>query len=50
MLERGECVATLDVADRIAQALGIKLENLIGEARRRLEAGTIVVPRRRRRR
>jgi transcriptional regulator with XRE-family HTH domain len=50
MLERGECVATLDVAERIAQALGIKLEDLIGEARRRLEAGTLVLPRRRRRR
>jgi transcriptional regulator with XRE-family HTH domain len=48
MLERGECVATLDVADRIAQALGLNLEDLIGETRRRLEAGTLVIPRRRR--
>jgi ribosome-binding protein aMBF1 (putative translation factor) len=50
MLERGECVATLDVADRIAQALGIKLEDLIGETRRGLEAGTVAIPRRHRRR
>ena len=50
MLERAECAATLDVAERIAQALGIKLEDLIRETRRRLESGTVVIPRRRRRR
>jgi hypothetical protein len=42
-------VATLDVAERIARAFGIRLEDLIGEARRRLEAGTVVVPGDRRR-
>ena len=50
MLERGECVATLDFAERIAQGLGIKLEDLIGETGSGLEAGTVVIPRRRRHR
>jgi hypothetical protein len=50
MLERGECAATLDFAERIAQGLGVKLEDLTGETRRGSEAGTVLIPRRRRRR
>jgi transcriptional regulator with XRE-family HTH domain len=47
MLERGECAATLDVADRLAEALGTPLEDLSGEARRALARDTVVLPRRR---
>ncbi len=47
MLERSECAATLDVAERIAQALGVPLEDLIVETRRALERGSVVIPRRR---
>lgn len=32
MLERGECAATLDVADQLARALGESLAGLINEA------------------
>ncbi len=46
MLERGECAATLDVAERLAQALGVVLEDLIGKTRRALARGTVVLPRR----
>jgi transcriptional regulator with XRE-family HTH domain len=47
MLERGECAATLDVAERLAQALGVVLEDLIGETRRALARGAVVLPRHR---
>ena len=50
MLERGESAATLDVAERIAQALGVALEDLIGESRKALARGTVIVPRWRSRR
>jgi len=50
ILERGECAATLDVAERLAQALGVVLEDLIGETRRALARGTVVLPRHRGRR
>jgi transcriptional regulator with XRE-family HTH domain len=47
LLERGECAATLDVAERLAQAIGVPLEDLISETRRALARGTVVLPRRR---
>jgi len=46
MLERSECAATLDVAERIAQGLGVPLESLITETRRTLERGGLIVSRR----
>jgi transcriptional regulator with XRE-family HTH domain len=39
MLERGERFATLEVAERLAQAVGVPLEKLIARARKKL-AGT----------
>ncbi len=37
MLERGERFATLEVAERLARAIGVPLEKLITEVRRELE-------------
>ncbi len=37
MLERGERFATLEVAERLAQSVGMPLEKLISETRKRLE-------------
>lgn len=39
MLERGECAATLDVANQVAHALGVALDGLIAEAAREYERG-----------
>jgi transcriptional regulator with XRE-family HTH domain len=39
MLERGERFATLEVAERLARAIGVPLEQLITQARKELERG-----------
>jgi transcriptional regulator with XRE-family HTH domain len=40
MLERGERFATLEVAERLAQAVGVPLEKLIAQTRKELSRAT----------
>lgn len=47
-IERGEYAATLDVAERLGQALGIPLEDLIRESRAVLSRGSVLPSSRRR--
>jgi transcriptional regulator with XRE-family HTH domain len=44
MLERGERFATLEVAERLAQSVGVPLEKLIAQTRKQLGRSKLAVP------
>jgi transcriptional regulator with XRE-family HTH domain len=44
MLERGERFATLEVAERLAQSVGVPLEKLIAQTRKQLGRSGLRAP------